>query len=82
VTKGYTPRELAKVLRVSPDQIRAWIRSGELAALDTARHRCGKPRFIILQHHLAEFEQRRAVSPPPKPARRRKRTCLVDYYPD
>jgi hypothetical protein len=82
VTSGYTPRELAKALRVSPDRIRQWIVSGELGAIDTARLRCGKPRYVILPHHLDEFARRRAAAPPPNPARRRKRTGLVDYYPD
>jgi hypothetical protein len=31
---------------------------------------------------LAAFEQRRAGGPSPKPARRRKRRDMVDYYPD
>ena len=30
--RGMTPRELARVLRVSPDRVRAWIASGELGA--------------------------------------------------
>jgi hypothetical protein len=80
--RGYTPRELGRLLRISPDRVRAMIQSGELGAVDTARHRCGKPRYVVLPHHLAEFERRRAGGPPPKPARRRKRTAMVDYYPD
>ena len=79
---GYTPNELARLLRVSPDRIRGWIKSGELSAIDTATIRCGRPRYVVLPHHLAEFERRRAASPPPKPARRRRRQELVDYYPD
>lgn len=80
--RGLTPRELAKVLRVSPDRIRGWILRGELGALNTATTQCGKPRWVVLPHHLAEFEQCRQVSPPVKPPRRRKRTEAVDYYPD
>jgi excisionase family DNA binding protein len=80
--RGYTPNELARVLRVSPDRIRAWIAAGELGAIDTARHRCGRPRYVVLPHHLAAFEARRAAAPPPKPARRRKRVAEIDYYPD
>jgi excisionase family DNA binding protein len=79
--RGLTPREVARLLRVSSDRVRAWIASGELGALDLARHRCGRPRFVILPHHLAEFERRRAATPPPKPIRRRKRTPLIDFYP-
>jgi excisionase family DNA binding protein len=80
--RGYTPRELARLLRVSPDRIRAMIATGELGALDLARHRCGRPRYVILPHHLAEFVRRRAAGPSPTPARRRKRIHEVDYYPD
>jgi excisionase family DNA binding protein len=81
--RGLTPNELARVLRVSADRVRAWIKSGELGALDTARHRCGRPRYVILPRHLAEFEQRRrAATAPPKPPRRRRRQTTRDYYPD
>jgi excisionase family DNA binding protein len=79
--RGYTPRELARLLRVSPDRVRSWIAAGELGAIDTARHRCSKPRYVILPQHVEEFLRRRSASPAPKP-RRRKRTCAVDYYPD
>jgi excisionase family DNA binding protein len=83
-TRGYTPRELARVLRVSPDRVRAWIQAGELGAIDTARNRCGRPRYVILPHHLAEFEQRRrAATPAPKPPPRRRRLpAVIDFYPD
>jgi excisionase family DNA binding protein len=82
--RGWTPRELARVLRVSPDRVRAWIKSGELGAIDTARHRCGKPRYVILPHHLAEFERGRAAAAPAKPQRRRRRqpAGYIDFFPN
>jgi len=85
--RGLTPNELARVLRVSPDAIRAWIKAGILGAIDTARHRCGRPRYVILPHHLTEFERsRRAATPAVKPPPRRKKQMYgvdyVDYYPD
>jgi hypothetical protein len=80
--RGYTPNELAKVLRVSPDRIRAWIKAGQLGAIDTSTIRCRRPRYVILPHHLAEFKRRRAAGPAPKPQHRRRRTALVDFYPD
>ena len=80
--RGYTPNELAKLLRVSPDRIRAWIRTGELGAVNVAQHRCGRSRFVVLPHHLAEFERRRAGGPPPKLPRRRRQTLEIDFYPD
>jgi excisionase family DNA binding protein len=81
--RGYTPNELARVLRVSPDRVRAWIKSGELGAIDTARIRCGRPRYVILPRHVAAFERARQTATPAMPAqRRRKRTVEVDYFPD
>jgi hypothetical protein len=81
-TRGWTPTELARYLRVRPDRVRAWIASGELHAVNTAPHRCGRPRYVVLPHHLVEWERRRAAALPPRPPRRRKRSCVVDYFPD
>jgi hypothetical protein len=78
---GFTVRELARVLRVSPDRIRSWIKSGQLGAINTASVHCGKPRFVVLPHHLAEFEHSRRVARPSGPVRKKKRTGGVDYYP-
>jgi hypothetical protein len=82
--RGFTPNELARVLRMSPDRIRDMIRSGELGAVNTSRHRCGRPRFVILPHHLAEWEKRRraATLEAPRPKKRKKPSGYVDYYPD
>jgi hypothetical protein len=80
--RGLTPRALARYLRLSPDRIRSMIASGELGAVDTSRHRCGRPRYVILPHHVREWERARRAAAPPKPARRRKRTAEVDFFPD
>jgi hypothetical protein len=81
--RGFTPREVAKLLRVSPDRIRSWIISGQLGAINTAPSRCGKPRFVVLSQHLDDFQRRRRVGPPPKPLRKRRRQPgAVDFYPD
>jgi hypothetical protein len=81
--RGYTPAELARLLRVSPDRVRAWIVAGELTAINTASRRCGRPRFVILPQHLTEFAARRAAAAPkPAPRRRRRQPNMIDYYPD
>jgi hypothetical protein len=80
--RGMTPNELARVLRVSPDRVRLWIRNGELPAINTAAVRCSRPRFVVLPHHLAEFERRRQAAAPKSPPRRRRRSATVDYFPD
>jgi hypothetical protein len=67
---------------VSPDKIRGWITRGELAAINTAALLCARPRWVVLPAALAAFEERRRGSTPPRPAPRRKRTQLVDFYPD
>ncbi len=81
--RGMTPRETARFLRVRLDRVRAWIRSGELGAVNMAESRVGKPRFVILPHHLAAWEvARRAAQPAPKKRQRQKQTVGTDYYPD
>lgn len=80
--RGLTVADVARRYRVSPDKVRAWIRRGELRAVNTAVVACARPRFVVLPEALAEFERGRAAGPPPKPARKRSRPFLVDYYPD
>src|SRR5262249_28067543 len=79
---GLTVRDVARRYRVSPDKVRRWIQTGQRAAVNTASARCGKPRYVILPHHLTDFERARSAGPAPKATRRRRRTCAVDYYPD
>jgi hypothetical protein len=75
-------RDVARRYRVGQDKVRGWIARGELAAINTARALCGKPRWVVTAEALAAFERRRAGGPAPKPQRRRRRTELMDYYPD
>ena len=79
---GYTVPELARRYRVSEEKVRGWIRRGELAAINTASTRCGKPRFVVPPEALQAFEQSRSAAMP-KPAKKRKRLKVaVDYFPD
>jgi hypothetical protein len=77
-----TVLDVARRYRVSPDKIRLWISKGELSAINTAAALCGKPRWVILPHALIAFERSRSGGPPPKLAKRKRRTCAVDYFPD
>jgi excisionase family DNA binding protein len=77
-----TPREVARYLRVSRDRVLTWIRTGQLGAISTAPTRAGRPRYVVLPCHLAEWEQAQRVRPPPKPTPRRRPAGQVDYFPD
>jgi hypothetical protein len=79
---GLTPRELARRWRISPDRVRAMILRGELQAINVSATRCGRRRYIVLPHHLAEWERTRQAGPPPATAKRKKRVVKVDFYPD
>jgi hypothetical protein len=79
---GLTTSDVARRYRVSEDKVRAWVRSGELPALNTASALCGKPRFIITPEGLAQFERGRAAAQPRPAPRRRRRSDEMDFYPD
>ena len=81
-SRGLTPVEVARLWRISPDRVRALIRSGVLGALNLSPHRSGKPRFVVLPHHLREFEQRHAAAEPERPKASRRQPAERDYYPD
>jgi hypothetical protein len=80
---GFTVAELARRWRVSENKVRAWIRAGILAAINTSDARCRRPRFVVTPEAVAAFECSRhvATSSPAKPKRKRK-TTEVNYYPD
>jgi hypothetical protein len=75
-------RETARYLRVGEAKVRHWIRRGDLRAINTSTALCGRPRWIISQEALAQFERARSGGPAENKPRKRKRTMLVDYYPD
>src|SRR5262249_8158842 len=78
---GWTVADLAKRYRVGKDRIRTWIKRGELAAINTSLAKCGRPRFVVTDDALAAFERGHTAAQPPRPERR-KRTQMIDYYPD
>lgn len=82
-TVGLTVREFSRRYRVGEDKVRAWIRRGELRAINTAAALCGRPRWVIPPEALPEFEKYRCGGPVPKsPRRRRRQTQEIDFYPD
>lgn len=77
-----TPPQLARQWGVSPETIIAWIRSGELRAVNAAVRVGGRPRYLIDQADVVIFEARRAVVAPTKSPRRRPRiaTGVIEFF--
>jgi hypothetical protein len=80
--QGYSVADLCRRWRVSPDKIRAFLRKGELVAVNLASNLAGRPQWRITHESVERFELRRSSAPPPKVPRRRRRPELVDYFPD
>ncbi len=78
---GLTVREVARRYRVSPDRVRAWIRRGELAALNTADVRSRKPRLVVMPEALERFERGRVATAPPAPPKRKRQPGRIDFFP-
>jgi hypothetical protein len=55
--------KLAKVWGVSVNKVLAFIRSGELRAMNLATRRSGRPRYAISLSDVEAFEQARQVLP-------------------
>jgi hypothetical protein len=76
-----TPPELAKQWGIDPAKILAWIRAGELRAIDGATQRGGRPRFLIDEADIAAFEAARAVQPPVARVRRRRgKSQVIEFF--
>jgi transposase len=79
---GYTVRQVKARLHVGRDKVMGWIHRGELKAVNVATARTGKPRWIITPAALEEFEKARSTVPLAPPPRWKKRSGIVDYFPD
>jgi hypothetical protein len=70
----FTPPEVAARWGITADKVLAWIRSGELRAINAATSTSGvRPRWLIDLADLEAFEKRRAACPVQPAARRRRR---------
>lgn len=62
-TAGLTPNELARYWRVSNHTIRAWIKSGELRAINLALTALHRPRYLVRWEDIETFESLRTNRP-------------------
>lgn len=62
-----TAPEVAKFLRVRPDKVLAWIRSGRLRGYNVAECENGRPKYRVNRSDLEDFiRQRSTTQPAPK----------------
>jgi len=59
-----TVPEVAKFLRVRPDKVLSWIRSGRLRGYNVAERENGRPKYRVNPEDLQAFMQQRAVTQP------------------
>lgn len=74
-----TPPEIAVQFGVDVMKVLAWIKSGELRAIDGSARRGKRPRYLVDIEDLEAFEAARAIVPAVKPTRR-KTTSLPDGF--
>ena len=74
-----TPPQIARLWGIATEKVMAWIRSGELKAIDAATTLGGRPRFLVDIDDLAAFERSRATTPAPVAKPVRKRTVVKQY---
>jgi hypothetical protein len=78
---GYTIADLCRRWRAGGDKIRGFLRRGELVAVNIAANLSRRPQWRITAESVERFEQRRSSAPALKPARRKKKAPIIDYYP-
>ena len=79
-TQPMTVPQVAKLLRVGPDKVLTWIRSGRLRGYNVAEKETGKPKYRVNPADLEEFTQRRVPGQPVpvgRPAGSRNKPKLV-----
>jgi hypothetical protein len=81
-TPPLTPNQFARRLGIGIHKVLAWIRSGELRAINVALNTTKRPQWSIPADAVTDFETRRAAVPVAKPARRRRRrdTNVIEFF--
>jgi hypothetical protein len=75
-----SPPQIADLLRIEAEKVIAWIKSGQLIAVNVGNGPL-RPRYRISQESLDDFLRRRQTQPPaPRPVRRRKQTSVREYF--
>ena len=75
-----SPPQVAEQLGIDPGKVIAWIRAGQLAAVNVAENVGGRPRYRISPDALDAFLLGRSTAPDPKPTRRKAAPFKRKYF--
>jgi excisionase family DNA binding protein len=79
--RTYGIKDICERFAVGEHTVLAWVRSGELRAIDVSRKQGGRPKWRITQEALELFAVARTATPPPPRARRRHRPAdVIEFY--
>ena len=83
IRQKLSPREVAEIWGVTAAKVRAWIRSGQLHAVNVGMGDRGKPTWRVNKDDLDAFEARRSNRKPKSGAPRaprRARTAFTRHF--
>jgi excisionase family DNA binding protein len=79
--KTFGIKDLCERFAVGEHTVLAWIRRGELRALNVGRKPDGRPKWRVTAEALAAFEAARTPTPPqPRVRRKRRPADIVEFY--
>lgn len=79
--KRFTAPQVAEQFGVDTKKVSAWIRSGELAAVNVAKDPNGiKPRWRISEQAIREFEEKRTYRKPEKREPQRRLPKIKNFF--
>jgi transposase len=74
-------KDLCRRFAVGEHTVLAWIRRGELKAINVSSKPIGRPKWRVTQQALEAFERLRTPTPPQPRTRSRKRPAgVVEFY--
>lgn len=79
LTASLTVPQIAERFAVDRDCVIAWIKSGQLVAIDVSRRRAKLPRWRVTPEALRDFEAARANVKPRQERTRPKRGRAADF---
>ena len=81
IDAAISPPKAAKRYAVGVHTVLAWIKSGELVAINVGSGAM-RPRWRIMPDAIADFERRRQATPATKATRRRRKVDpgVIEYF--